>query len=312
MSKVNNSRVWIWVAGVGSVIAIFSLIGSYAFLLINQNMKMINSGLINGPLFGGMQIESPGVFGDSFGIFAALFSGLAFAGLIVTILLQREDLNVQREELELTREEIKKQSFEGTFFQMLRLHNDILNSIDLQWSDDSGTRTKSGRDCFVSFFKRLREEYKSVFVKSNKIDGPLPYNVLFEAQINKKSNEAEIIESAYRYFWAEHKVELGHYFRYLFNVFKFVKDSDIEDKEKYTGIVKAQLSDQELALLFYNCLTEHGRDNFYPMVNDYHLIDNMPSSLLFNKYHVGFYEKRAYKTNKEMIELYDKYGGLEE
>ncbi len=37
-------------------------------------------------------VPAYGVFGDAFGVLNALFSGLAFAGLIVTILLQRRDI----------------------------------------------------------------------------------------------------------------------------------------------------------------------------------------------------------------------------
>jgi hypothetical protein len=38
-----------------------------------------------------------GQFGDLFGSVNALFSGLAFAGLIYAILLQRQELSLQRE-----------------------------------------------------------------------------------------------------------------------------------------------------------------------------------------------------------------------
>ena len=44
-----------------------------------------------------------GQFGDKFGSVNALFSGLAFAGLIYTIILQRKDLQLQKKDLELTR-----------------------------------------------------------------------------------------------------------------------------------------------------------------------------------------------------------------
>ncbi len=44
-------------------------------------------------------------FGEMFGAVNALFSGLAFAGVICAILLQREDLALQRNELQLTREQ---------------------------------------------------------------------------------------------------------------------------------------------------------------------------------------------------------------
>lgn len=46
-----------------------------------------------------------GSFGEMFGAVNALFSGLAFAGVICAILLQREDLALQRTELQLTREQ---------------------------------------------------------------------------------------------------------------------------------------------------------------------------------------------------------------
>ena len=73
-----------------------------------------------------------GTFGDMFGAVNALFSGLAFAGVIIAIFLQRKELEFQREELELTRGEFEKQTdefekqndnlniqrFENTFFNM--------------------------------------------------------------------------------------------------------------------------------------------------------------------------------------------------
>lgn len=53
-------------------------------------------------------VEKAGAFGDSFGLLTSLFSGLAFSGIIITILLQREELRQQREELRLQREEIAR------------------------------------------------------------------------------------------------------------------------------------------------------------------------------------------------------------
>lgn len=52
--------------------------------------------------------QTRGQFGDVFGAVNALFSGLAFSGLIYAILLQREDLRLQRIELELTRKELTR------------------------------------------------------------------------------------------------------------------------------------------------------------------------------------------------------------
>ena len=49
-----------------------------------------------------------GTFGDMFGAVNALFSGLAFVGVIYAILLQSQELALQRTELELTRDELAR------------------------------------------------------------------------------------------------------------------------------------------------------------------------------------------------------------
>lgn len=52
--------------------------------------------------------KEPGLFGDMFGAANALFSGLAFAGVIVAILMQRDELRLQREEIRLQRKELAR------------------------------------------------------------------------------------------------------------------------------------------------------------------------------------------------------------
>jgi hypothetical protein len=70
-----------------------------------------------GVLFGGYfsivtyiypDLVNRGQFGDMFGGMNALFSGLAFLGVIYAMWLQREELELQRRELELTRRELKR------------------------------------------------------------------------------------------------------------------------------------------------------------------------------------------------------------
>lgn len=52
----------------------------------------------------------PNEFGDMFGFLSCLFSGLAFAGLIVTIRQQKEDLELQRKELQRANNEAEAQT----------------------------------------------------------------------------------------------------------------------------------------------------------------------------------------------------------
>lgn len=52
--------------------------------------------------------ESRGTFGDLFGSVNALYSGLAFIGVVYAMLLQKEELKLQREELKETREQLER------------------------------------------------------------------------------------------------------------------------------------------------------------------------------------------------------------
>ena len=50
-------------------------------------------------------LNSRALFGDSFGALNTLFTGLAFAGVVISLIFQKNELELQRKELELTREE---------------------------------------------------------------------------------------------------------------------------------------------------------------------------------------------------------------
>jgi len=60
-------------------------------------------------LFFGMP-ESAGTAGDTFGAVNALFSGLALAGVVYAIILQRHELEIQREEQTNSRRELSQQN----------------------------------------------------------------------------------------------------------------------------------------------------------------------------------------------------------
>ncbi len=82
-----------------------------------------------------------GTFGDMFGAVNALFSGLAFAGIILTIYMQRDELSLQRKELEETRKVFEQQSnimsiqqADAQFFSLLENHRQMVHSFDKQYN----------------------------------------------------------------------------------------------------------------------------------------------------------------------------------
>ncbi|RUU25220.1 putative phage abortive infection protein [Mesorhizobium sp. M6A.T.Ce.TU.016.01.1.1] len=221
-------------------------------------------------LYYGLSLESDarGLFGDMFGAVNSVFSGFAFVGVIYAIFLQRHEISIakkeiaytktildeQQKQLSLQNQETKKQAFESTYFQMVRLFTDITNQIDLQKMGKSGMMVTKGKDAFPVFLERLRKAY---------------------SPLEKSLYGGHDFESSYEAFYQEHNTELGHYFRMLYNIVAFIDGAEIENQKFYAKILRAQLSDAEVAILFYNGLSQHGVQKFKPLMERYGLLKNL-------------------------------------
>jgi hypothetical protein len=233
-------------------------------------------------------LPNPEKYKQMFEAIGALFAGLAFAGIIFSLYLQREDLKLQRRELESTRRELegqkeqlrmqnetlRLQSFENKFFQLIGLQNDIVNSIE-QEIDIATDRKMKGRDSFRIFYRMLRQNYDIRKRKS-------------------EMDEEKLINEAYWDLFQNIQGKVGHYFRTLYNIIKFVKNSHIEEKKFYTNLVRAQLSSYELLLLFYNCLSELGIEKFKPLIEEFALLKTVPLEELLHDQHIHFYDPSAF------------------
>jgi hypothetical protein len=79
--------------------------------------------------FVGMSWQNRSEIGESFGVLSALFNGLAFAGLIITIFIQSRELRLQRHQLTLQRFELQAQRGEAQRIADTQEEQTLLNSI---------------------------------------------------------------------------------------------------------------------------------------------------------------------------------------
>jgi hypothetical protein len=189
----------------------------------------------------------------------------------------RLELAGQKEEMQLQNETLRVQKFENTFFQMLNLLSDSVNSLDLKEYDKI---THSGRDCFEKFYNEFSSEVYSMNKLENRKD-------FIKVEINKAI-------LPYEHFYYSRKSDLSHYFRTLYHIIKFIDNSNIKNKKQYISITRAQLSSYEQVLLFYNCLHKNGIEKFKPLIEKYTLFKNIDISLVFNKEHFKEYQKSAF------------------
>lgn len=232
-----------------------------------------------------------GTFGDMFGAINSLFSGLAFAGVIFAIFLQRKELELQRKEVVQTRKELRgqkeaqeKQNFDNTFFQLVRFQNEIVNSINLTKKGmqtpfpnlNLPTEELFGRDCFEYLYEIYSKQYFRLFEATN-------------------DEHREKIHKSYEQFFKKYQSDLGHYFRNLYNIFRIIDSSsyNLDQKKFYSSIIRGQISNYELLLLFYDGLWASGY-NFIQYIVRYELFDNMPMYRLINQEHIQLYEDKAY------------------
>lgn len=265
LKSKNGWRVLLVVGGV-VLIAAFVII---VMLLVPQVVPMWQASLAvseaqNGPW------TNPAAFGDMFGVANALFSGLAFGGVIVAIILQTRELGHQRMELTQTR-------FDSTFFHMLRLHHDIVAAVQIRHPGDA-TKSTQGRECFQEFLKELQERFKA--------------NVMYPAATPAACSA--LIESTYQEFFCSYQADLGHYFRNLYRIVKYVAESAPCDVKLYLGLLRAQLSSAELGLLFYNALSTYGCAKFKPLIEVHALLDNMPLASIASALHATLYAPSAF------------------
>lgn len=238
---------------------------------------------------------APLVSDNKFDPLNTLFSGLAFWGVIYAILLQRNELTLQRKELELTRQELrgqreqlesqnitlKQQRFENTFFSLLNLFNNIVDSIEItgasRLGDPPSVLAKS-RECFSRFVREFTSEYSR------------------ERELHSDMGHRTLCVTAYEAFAGHRQAFVGHYFRTLYNIVKFITTSEVDNKQTYITILRAQLSSSELTLLFYNCISKYGNEKFKPMVENFGLLENMDFSSLLDPKHRELFNESAFHS----------------
>lgn len=223
----------------------------------------------------------------------ALFSGLTLLFVIIGLWQQREELKSTREELKIAREIAisqenalalqnkaeEKQMFENTFFTFLNILNDHVKSMEehrfvgrieeLQISKTEAEILRAkilvGKEVFGNYCRYIDE------TTANGVDC-----LHFETK--------EQIDIFYEDFTKFSDKFLSPYFRMFYRILKFIDSSEIQDKKFYTSTIRAQLSNNELRVIAYNCVSKYGRRTMKPLVEKYSILKHLKSSSSENEF----------------------------
>lgn len=241
------------------------------------------------------RLEQPNEVGDSFGAINTLFSGFAFVGVIVAIILQSKELKAQREELSQTRQELKGQKeelalqnrisqiaqFENSFFIMLSSHREILKNLDY----DCRHGIDAMKNIVDNFILKIRsdDEFQNVSWMCNKASSD---------RLNTIRTESAKLKIFYY---------CDSYFRYMCRIIKFVDENKIlNEKEKYdyVELLKSQSSEYEFIFIFYNGLIDAKYEEIKRYMTKYRFFDNIAVRDLALKTDIILYPKTAYFDEK--------------
>ena len=112
----------------------------------------------------------------------------------------------------------------------------------------------------------------------------------------------------YEKYYGGHQFRLGHYFRHLFQSYKFIDENDaLSDIQKYNygKMMRAQLSTYEQALLLINSITPLGLKWEYvsknKLITKYQLIKNLPGEQIFGIRYKIYYPKIKFESEDTIL-----------
>ncbi len=322
MYKYNSRKLAIYSIAFGVVFAFTSLL---LFLFKTTEINFRNP--INSTIFAEYGTLVGGVVGTLFSL-AGIFLLIQNINDQETNFLKQQIENRFFELLKIHRENskditIKNRSGKKVFLSLLRELNDCLYVISILRQKHPMTEAQMLNLSYLAFFygavgKTSEEILKKSVLHSFSEDFVGDFFASFQS---RQKNNTQQKTFNYKTFEG-HQSRLGHYFRNLFQVIKYINEQPTtlltyQEKYQYIKSLRAQLSTQEQALLFYNSISDLGKSwelgiaeaNINErLITKYNLIKNIPGGYLNSvdpkKYYPDiFFEGDPDKTdNRKLLE----------
>ncbi|WP_159637961.1 putative phage abortive infection protein [Sphingobacterium composti Ten et al. 2007 non Yoo et al. 2007] len=297
----------------------------------------------NFDIFDGEKVVKYGSVGDAIGGLMNPFIGIA--AVIGTGLAFYAQYQANKQ----VQDQFKLQQFDNQFYEMLRLHKENVNEMEI-WNEGNTKLISKGRTSFT-IYKLEFEMFLRMLIESgeefNDKNFAILYRLFFTGLYEELTNEIKnnipkfyirfnksqptcfdgfeiihyTIDAEYAQF---HKMYerlpnlgyiqfLGHYYRHLYQMVKFVVTKFTEGlltydiSINYLKILRGQLSNDEQVMLFYNWIAGlHDRNIGFKWENDenqffteFLMIHNLPLGNLFEDDYIK--KKIEYLRSIEVI-----------
>lgn len=264
-------KILIWIA---AIIGIFTFGTLEAYIILYK----INSELKQ-RIFEQLSHNIGDFMSGTVGIFLTMISTLF---LFVTFALQRKQFAISQEDTYRTR-------FEGTFFNILTMLYNVRTEVNKQIK----VSLKDTDADMGSFYRGFREYYLAQLRGNKSFSQSM--NLLQQDNITRTQYETAVLDlgKCYDGYVKEQGCNAGFYFRYIHNLVSFVIEhweKKPQDIHKYLNFIQAQLSDEELALIFYDSISNLGLDKqkkytFKNNLDNNSFLENISCEMLLERKH---------------------------
>jgi len=265
-----------------------------------------------------------------FGSFVSGYFGTFF--LLISIVILILSLSSQKKSSQL-------QQFENKFLDLLKLHRENVSELKLNNKEQRNVFVIL-RNEFQDLYDIVKNIYKDTEDDKNNDKANITYIILFfglgetstpmvksllsnynQLLIDKIINKVETyrkkgVSSDLKYLnkfrlddyfpFNGHQSRLAHYFRHLFQTIKYIDNQvflTTVEKKYYAKILRAQLSNHELAIFFYNSILILGKEwsnnKMTNFIKTYQLIKNLP----LNKFTFELNPEEYYDQDYEWNEI---------
>jgi hypothetical protein len=166
------------------------------------------------------------------------------------------------------------QNVSNNFFKLIDQNRKILDGVnsDGDKAPDGYIKSK-GKFFFDDLAWQICDDYYAIkngdSKKLEKMDNSIKKDIAGR-------KDREILTDLYDYYFHVYHSDLGHFFRNLYYIARYIDRVRIRNRDKVElmKILRSQLSNYELLILAYNGLHEYGA-NFHPYLEKYELLKSV-------------------------------------
>lgn len=220
----------------------------------------------------------------------------------ISFLLMWKTFSTQYRQFERQNELQKQASFETTYFNLLLSLEQVRKDAVQILNEKKKVGTIS--EWYKLFIKTVEIKKNELIIQPNDV-------------LSRVEATQGVAAKCYEDFIAQNG-NIGFYFRFIYNTIKFSVNywNNYDISRKYTDLLCAKLSDEELALLFYNALSKYARDqnerlHFKEILDKYQIFENLNHDYLIDRSHFRFYPHTDFKflTRNERRQFLKAFNG---